>query len=431
MSELIVLLLFGWYALAVIWYWIPLVATLYRRRLTPPAPVAADSPLPLLIAIAPCRGGAAAIPGMVACLKSQNYPASQHRQFILIDRDGENDPSAEIARAAGAELFERRDAVIKTKGAAVNELLQRLKDKPWDAVLILDIDVRLDPDFLRRTAAYILRGDAMIQAAPVSKSAGASVSRLSHVAQLLSQMVQHGRQVLGLPAILSGSCMVISRDAAEQLHWQTSTGKRLSDDGELNLRCLLAGIPVSYAPDLQVLNDQPQDHSSVRLQRRRWFVTHLEGLIYVWPLLRKGLEGSWRALEGLFTFSFLPGSSLSFAAASLTLVYIALQAFLIPGSGGNFSRLFMLWALHALYYVVALRVVGGELTREELRQIPAFLWTRAAAIWDGMILGTRRNPGEHSVPFKPSANPAEERPGEHSQDGGDRGGEIDRGVHQR
>src|SRR4029077_17842875 len=107
------------------------------------------------------------------------------------------------ARAAGAEVHERRNAEVRTKGASLNEALAGLRHECWDALVILDVDARGHEHFLTRVSAYLRRGAAAIQAVPVSKNAAASVvSRLAHLGQRLSQLIQTGRSALGLSAIL-------------------------------------------------------------------------------------------------------------------------------------------------------------------------------------------------------------------------------------
>lgn len=393
----------GYYAAALLFYWTPLWAARRKNAALPPDPSGAAA-LPVLVAIAPCRNAAGAIAGMAACLKKQDYPADRRRLFMAIDRAGASDRSADIARACGVEVYERIDPPVRTKGAAINELLEnRLKREPWDALLILDIDARLEPHFFRRVAAYLQAGAQAIQCAPASKNAGASAeARISHSAQLLSQLVQRGRSALGLSAILSGNCMVFSRASVEKLSWRTSTGRHNSDDGELNFRCHLNDIPVAYGSDLGLLNDLPTDARSVRLQRRRWFVAYIEALPYVGPLLRKALTGNLKALEGLFTLVFLPGCSLLFVLGALGTGALSLASLSHPRLGVWAAALAGLWALHILYYFTALQTVGGFLRREDFKRLPIYLGMRFVALWEGAVLGSRRDPGRHSIP---SAHP--------------------------
>ncbi len=398
--SLLWLIVAAYYAVALLFYWLPLIAV-WRKPVPflPPDPAPGDA-LPRFIVIGLTRGSPESIPGLVACFRKQDYPADRYRTLILIDSVDRGDPSAEIARRAGAEVYERFDAMVKTKGASLNELLETtLKDESWDAIFSLDIDVRPAPHFLTRVAAYLNQGAQVIQTAPLSKNPfETSVSRISDSAQRLSQLIQRGRAALGLSAILSGTGMVFSRKALERLQWKITTGANLSDDGELNLRCYLNDIPITYGPDLELRNDLPTDAQAVRLQRRRWFAAYPEARPHIGPLMRKAFHGNWRVLEGLFTLVFMPGCSLTFllGAGATTVLGIAslYSARWIPA----LMTFGILWFLHGLYYFCALRTVSGALSWKEFARLPNFLWLRLVALYEGAVLGSRANPGRYSIP---------------------------------
>ncbi len=395
----------AYYAVSVASFWIHLAAFCRRPKPAPAGKMPGNNAAwPRLIAVAPTRAAPQSVRGMVETLRQQEYPADRFRTVILVDRQDDNDPSAEAARAAGAEVYERRDPLIRTKGAAINELLsERLRGELFDALLILDIDARVAPDFLRRVAAHLMRGAHAIQGAPASKNADASgTARLSHAGQALSQMVQAGRSALGLSAILSGTGMIFTRESLERLEWQTSTGSHLSDDGELNLRCLLKGIHVVYGADLELRNDLPVDAQAVRLQRRRWNAAYVElAFPYLGPLMRKALRGHWRVVEGFFNLALLPPSSLAFAAGGLATLILMLTPRRVWG-----LTVAVLWALHGLYYLVALRRLGCRISARELRQLPAFLGARALGLIEGAILALRADPGRRAMPAVHPGEPA-------------------------
>lgn len=388
-----------YYAVTVAWYWLPLLAVRRRRALSATAAASEAETLPHLVVVAPARNAARSIAGMAQFIQTQDYPADRRRFIFLIDSDDASDPSPMIAREAGAEVYQRIQPAIHTKGDAINELLTQLKSEPWDALLILDIDVRGDAQMLKRAAAHWRRGAHALQAAVASKNPTETpMARINHSAQLLSQLIQRGRSALGWSAVLSGNGMMLSRACLERLGWQTSTGTRLSDDGELNLRLLLQEIRVTYADDIRLLNEVATDGRSVRLQRRRWFAAYAEARAYVRPLLRKGLAGRWRVLEGLFTHVFLAGCSLSFVLGALWLIALIGLARYDPRYTPWAMAVAALWSLHVGYYLLALRTVDGFFGWSELKRLPQFLGLRGIAIVEGAILGARSNPGRFSVP---------------------------------
>jgi cellulose synthase/poly-beta-1,6-N-acetylglucosamine synthase-like glycosyltransferase len=396
-----------YYTLMLLSYWATFLAFRFASRLPPAGSSTTalkegfrEETLPFLIAVAPTRAAAGSIRGMAACLAAQDYPRDRYRVAVVIDRDGSEDPSAQIAREAGVEVYERPSTAIRTKGAGLNDLMQQLRHEPFDAMLALDIDARLDPLFFKRTADHLRRGEDVIQCAPLSKNPGETVvARISDAAQALANMMQIGRTALGLSSILSGTGMVFSRESLQKLQWQTSTGRHISDDGELNLRCLLNEIPVFYGADLILRNDLPTDTRAVRLQRRRWNAGYVELIpSYIGPLLRKALRGDWRVFEGVFTFFILPSCSLSFVIGGLMTVVLGLACLRTHALYGWWLAIMALWILHAVYYVWALRLVGCLFTPREFIRLPAFLLMRAVAIIEGALLACHPNPGHKAAP---------------------------------
>jgi hypothetical protein len=57
-----------------------------------------------------------------------------------------------------------------------------------------------------------------------------------------------------------------------------------------------------------------------------------------------------------------------------------------------------LWALHALYYVAALRTLRIGFRFREFIQLPGFLFMRAVAVAEGVLLAFHRNPGHKATP---------------------------------
>ena len=402
-------LLAAYYAVTLLSYALPLLAYRYKRLVPSPPPgqptgwtgAGEGSDVPLLVIVAPSRRSPGSVRGMAEACTAQNYPKDRYRTIILIDTDSEDDPSARLAHDAGAEVYERYNPPVRTKGAAINELLdRRLRNETFDALIILDIDARMDASFLSRVAAHLSNGARVIQTAPIGKNVqDSTVTRLSHAAQLISQIIQRGRVRLGLPAILSGTGMVLDRASLDALEWQISTGKHLSDDGELNFRCHERRIPVTYGGDLELRNDLPPDTRAVRLQRRRWNAAYFQLLpAYGWPMIRETLRGHWRALESLFTLIFLPSCSLSFVLGGAAAFALGLWSLITGAHWTWFWIAAALWSLHVVYYIVAFCTVGYRLTWGDLRRLPAFLGMRSLAVFEGVLLASHRDAGHKSIP---------------------------------
>src|SRR6185312_7193225 len=92
---------------------------------------------------------------------------------------------------------------------------------------------------------------------------------------------QLGRSALQMQSIIQGSGSVLSRAALEMLDWRLCSGHRLSDDGELTLRCYERQIPITYISHTTVFIKTPSKPSEVRRQRSRWQISAFELWIYL------------------------------------------------------------------------------------------------------------------------------------------------------
>jgi cellulose synthase/poly-beta-1,6-N-acetylglucosamine synthase-like glycosyltransferase len=233
-------------------YWMPLIAARWRPLRPLPVPTGEQ---PVFCIVSACRDGAACIPGLVRCMEAQPYPADKRRLFLVADHC--TDDSAALARSLGMEVYERQDPAPAGKGNAVSDFLRhRLRHESFDGLIVLDIDARVDPDFLQRAAAYFATGTEVLSCATFAKNPDQTL--LAHVGDVIQKLLrlhQRGRAALGLDAILYGSHgYALSRAALDRLRWRTTTGQ-VAEDMELRLRCGLAGLAVRYAPDLAVYND--------------------------------------------------------------------------------------------------------------------------------------------------------------------------------
>ncbi|MBF8293307.1 MAG: glycosyl transferase, partial [Steroidobacteraceae bacterium] len=113
--------------------------------------------------IVPAHNEAAVIEGVVASLRKLDWPADGFR--VLVIADNCSDSTAVLARAAGAEVLERRDTEHRGKGYALAYAFQASQAHGWAyAVVVVDADTEVSANLLEAFAARIENGAAVIQA---------------------------------------------------------------------------------------------------------------------------------------------------------------------------------------------------------------------------------------------------------------------------
>ena len=375
-AQAVLIAILAYLGIEVLLLWIVMMAARWGRAPRLPSDVKPGLRYAIVTA---CRNGADCIPGLVDSFKAQDYPQDLFRLYLIADHC--TDDSAAVGRSLGMEVFERRDPAPPGKGNALNDFLsQSLRHEPFDVMVVLDIDGRVDPNFLTLASAYFHDGASVLACTTYAKNPHETLlARVGDLIQGLLRLHQRGRAALGLDAILYGSHgYALTRGALETLGWRTTTGL-IAEDMELRLRATVAGFPVRYARNLPVYNDVTADAASVREQRMRWNSTYWPLIPrYTGPLLRRFLHGDGKALETLFGVLLLP----SFGNVFLSLMGLTIG---LGALGWHFVFLrpyawiaLALWVANILYFFFFLSTLQ---VRVKLRDLWGFTVHVALRAW--------------------------------------------------
>lgn len=220
------------------------------------------------VVVVPGRNEEEFVAAAVGSLLRARYPRELMRVVVVADNC--HDGTAEVARAAGAEAWERNDPARASKGAALGWAFERLlaEDPDWDALLVLDADGTVDRDLFRVLDARI-DDVAVLQAERrVGNPRPNLMTRLSEVSTDAQTVLRpRARQHLGGAAKLVGTGMVFRRDVLRLIPWHA---EGLVEDVEYWLTLLQEGIRPEFEPRAQVADLMPETMSAARRQRERW-----------------------------------------------------------------------------------------------------------------------------------------------------------------
>jgi 1,2-diacylglycerol 3-beta-glucosyltransferase len=248
------------------------LACLYLLLLTllswkPAAPLRSSRRLRFEI-IVPAHDEAASIADVVANLFKLDWPPGRLRVVVVADNC--SDATAELARAAGADVFERNAPTLRGKGYALSLALQTGQATGWaDAFVVIDADTEVSPNLLEAFAARIELGVKAVQARYCVRNPHASWrTRLLSVAFACFHDVRsRGRERLGLSCGLRGNGWCISRRLLRQVPYAAFS---LAEDVEYGIELGLAGYRVHYADEAFVAGEMVSRERAARSQRRRW-----------------------------------------------------------------------------------------------------------------------------------------------------------------
>jgi cellulose synthase/poly-beta-1,6-N-acetylglucosamine synthase-like glycosyltransferase len=208
------------------------------------------------------------LPSLLDNLHQLDYPRELYTIHVVADNC--TDRTAEIARQDGAVAHERFDTTQLGKGYALEWLIERLwaRSEVFDAILILDSDSIISPNFLSVMAARLAGGEEAIQAYyAVRDPAGSWSASLRAIALAALHFLRPlARSVLGASTGLKGNGMVFAADIIKQYRWPAS----LTEDIEYHMSLILDGRRVTFAPDAVVWAEMPSSLAASQTQNVRW-----------------------------------------------------------------------------------------------------------------------------------------------------------------
>jgi hypothetical protein len=345
-----------------------------------PTPRPRSSPTRRYSILVPAHDEAQLIATTVASLLALDYPAELFGVHVVADNC--TDGTATIARAAGAEVHDRDDPANAGKGPALEWLMAHLRQRGQlgDAVVFVDADTVVDPAFLRAVDRALDGGAIVVQGHYAVRDDGDSpVVALRSAAMAARTFLRPlGRTALGGSAGLHGNGMVFVADAIAERRWSD----HLTEDMELSLDLLLAGIPVQFAADARVEAEMPDTIAAARSQQERWERGRLElARRYVPRLVRRavagGPPGRVAVLDAAFDVAVPPLSVVGAAATA----WGALGAVRAVATGGRSGRDDVAVAASTLVVLVAHVVAALRLTDAPRSTYRALLQAPRLVVW--------------------------------------------------
>ncbi len=237
------------------------------RAATPPdAP--AHNELSFIVLI-PAHDEQRDISETLASLAECKYPSELLRTVVIADNC--SDRTADFAREAGAEVWERHDPARLGKGAALIRALARLESDrtSFDALVILDADCRVGSNLLGVIETRLRGGAGAVQASYEVENPAASTAAALRFAgfALMNTVRPMGKERLGLSCGLFGTGMAFTRELLAEVPW-TVTG--LLEDAEHHMRLVDEGYRVEFAPEACVSSAMPTSLGRSADQHARW-----------------------------------------------------------------------------------------------------------------------------------------------------------------
>lgn len=227
------------------------------------------------MAIIPAHNEAAVVANLIESLKNQTYPKELYDIYVIADNCTDN--TAQIARDAGAIVYERFDETKKTKGYALNWFLgQKIEENaPYDAFCVFDADNIADKNFLKAMNKKLCQGEDVVQGYRDIKNPSDNWITAGYAIfyWTMNRFYHLARYNLGLSPLLNGTGFMVRFDIIKPTGWDTKT---LTEDIEFSLKNIIEGRKLGWATDAIVYDEQPTGFKQSWSQRTRWTVGHIQ-----------------------------------------------------------------------------------------------------------------------------------------------------------
>ena len=261
------------------------------------------------------RNESAVIADLVNSINAQDYPSRLITTFVMADNCTDN--TAEIARNAGAQVYERFNKQLVGKGYAMDVLLKNIHrdwgEDAFDAFVVFDADNVLCEDYITNLNVTFSDGYDIITTYRNSKNWGENWISAGYALWFMreSRFLNLPRHILSANAGVSGTGFMFSDKVLRETGgWPFHL---LTEDIEFTINSVLRGYRIGYCHNGVFFDEQPVKFSQSFTQRMRW----AKGVFQVFG--RYGLDLFKGALKGDFscydmTMNLMPAVLLAFVS---------------------------------------------------------------------------------------------------------------------
>ena len=244
------------------------------------------------------------IGNLLDSINKQDYPKELLTVFVVADNCTDN--TADIARKHSAICYERTDTEHRTKGYALEFLLDRIEEDygrmSFEGYFIFDADNLLKTNYISKMNDAFDSGEKIITSYRNTKNFDenwiASTYALHWIRSIRTN--HRARSVLRLATNIQGTGFLFANEIVKDGWHYTS----LTEDRALTADAVAQGYQISYQDEAEFYDEQPVNLRVALRQRLRWSKGHLQAFAQTGPYLflniflgKKYIKTSWRTQE--------------------------------------------------------------------------------------------------------------------------------------
>lgn len=268
------------------------------------------------------------IGNLIKSINEQSYPSELTHTYVIADNC--TDDTAEVARKAGATVYERTNNKLIGKGYALDWFFDIMKkdgnDSDYDGYIIIDADNVLDKNFVAEMNNVFDNGYRVVTSYRNSKNYGENWITAGYSLWFIreARYLNNARMQLGTSCAISGTGFLVSSEILRKnggwIH------HLLTEDIEFTTDCIIKGEKIGYCADAVLYDEQPAKFQQSYAQRLRWAKGFYQVFMNYGMRLVKGiLKGSFACYDMLMTL--MPAMLLTVVSVTVNLLAIPMGLF--------------------------------------------------------------------------------------------------------
>lgn len=225
----------------------------------------------------------------VSSVRGSDYPPELFDVIVIADNC--TDGTVLRAEEAGAHVLVRSNKILRGKQHALKWAFEEIDLDYYDAVVVLDADNHVHPDYLLALNSRLVDGHRVIQGYVETKNPNDSWVAANYAFMFwYICRLQMARTLLGLSAWLAGTGLCISVEVLRRVGWNVET---LVDDVEYTCALILAGERVVFADDAIIYDLKPLGLADSMRQRLRWIRGQMQTCVKYVPQFIASIPRLW------------------------------------------------------------------------------------------------------------------------------------------
>ncbi len=224
---------------------------------------------------------------LIDSIRQQDYPSELVDIYVVADNC--DDKTAQTARACGAICYERHDPEHRTKGFALQYLVERIREDvgidAYEGYFIFDADNLLKRDFISKMNDAFDAGEKIVTSYRNTKNFDDNWISASYGVHWLRtvRMEHRPRSLLRLATRIQGTGFLFSWELIRD-GWNYTS---LTEDRAFCADTVANGYKISYQNEAEFYDEQPVGFKAAWVQRVRWAKGHLQAFTETAPTLAK------------------------------------------------------------------------------------------------------------------------------------------------